>query len=115
MKKLTYTDALDIAIASVSADSAVAEKLTALKASLEKKSHSKHKPTANQTANAGYKEVILAGMEDGKSYTITDLNKNIDGLSELSNQKISALVRQLVESGKVIREQVKRKAYFHKA
>ena len=54
-------------------------------------------------------------MEDGKSYTITDLNKNIDGLSELSNQKISALVRQLVESGKVIREEVKRKAYFHKA
>ena len=36
MEKLTYTNALDIAIASVSADSAVAEKLIALKASLKK-------------------------------------------------------------------------------
>ena len=57
---------------------------------------------------------ILDGMENGKKYTITDLMKEIPACAELSNQRVSALVRQLVADGSVERTEEKRKAYFHK-
>jgi predicted transcriptional regulator len=54
-------------------------------------------------------------MESGKAYTITDLMKSVAELADLSNQRVSALVRQLVESGDVVRTEEKRKSYFTKA
>ena len=48
-------------------------------------------------------------MEVGKSYTITDIQKAM-GLE--SNQKTSALVRQLKDNDLVVRSEVKGKAYF---
>ena len=111
MEKLTYSKALDVAIAAV-AEGEVRDKLVALKASLEKKNSAERKPTATQTANEGFKEAILAGItEDGK-YTITDLIKTVPEISELSNQRVSAIVRQMVETGSLVREEIKRKAYF---
>ena len=111
MEKLTYSKALDVAIAAV-AEGEVRDKLVALKASLEKKNSAERKPTATQTANEGFKEAILAGItEDGK-YTITDLIKAVPEISELSNQRVSAIVRQMVEAGSLVREEIKRKAYF---
>ena len=90
----------------------VREKLEALKASIAKKNTAERKPTATQTANEGFKVAILNGLESGKAYTITDIIKSVDEVSELSNQRVSAIVRQLVESGSLVREEVKRKAYF---
>ena len=81
---------------------------------LAKKNSAEKKPTAVQTANNGIKESILEGMEDGKKYTITDLIKEIDACAELTNQRVSALVRQMIEDGKVERIEEKRKAYFRK-
>ena len=72
------------------------------------------KPTAVQVANEGIKADILEGMEVGKKYTITDLMKEIPACAELSNQRVSALVRQLVTDGSVERTEEKRKAYFSK-
>ena len=75
------------------------------------------KPTAKQTENADLKTVILeflADREDEK-FTITDMWKNIPILAEnpeMSNQRISAIVRQLVVDNLVTREEIKRKAYF---
>lgn len=54
-------------------------------------------------------------MVEGQKYTITDLMKSVPELADLSNQRVSALVRQLKDSGSVIRTEEKRKAYFHKA
>ena len=110
--KMTYTKALDVAIAAM-ADGEVKDKLTALKASIEKKAE--RKPTATQTANEGFKTAILDGMEHGKGYTITDLTKAIPEIADLSNQRVSAIVRQMVEGGALKREEIKRKAYFFKA
>lgn len=111
MEKMTYVKALEIAIATV--DNAEAKaKLTALQASIAKKNSAERKPTATQTANAGFKVAIENGMELGKKYTITDLMKNISELTDLSNQRVSAIVRQMVESGTLVREEIKRKAYF---
>jgi len=68
--------------------------------------------TATQKENEGIKNTILDFMEAGKSYTISEIQKGV-GLD--SNQKTSALVRQLKESGLVTRAEVKGKAFFTKA
>jgi hypothetical protein len=52
-------------------------------------------------------------MESGKLYTITDLIKSIPECAELTNQRVSALVRQLIPN-EIERVEEKRKAYFKK-
>ena len=78
---------------------------------LDKKNGSR-KPTADQLKNEETKVEILNLMENGKPYTVTEIQKMV-GLE--SNQKTSALIRQLKESGLVIRTEEKGKAYFTKA
>jgi hypothetical protein len=80
---------------------------------LSKKNSAEKKPTAQQTANEGIKQAILDGMEDGRLYTITDIQKNIPACADLSNQRVSALVRQMVDVT-IERTEDKRKAYFSK-
>lgn len=113
MDKMTYVKALDVAIEALT-DGEAKDKLIALKASITKKNSAERKPTATQTANEGYKVAILDAMESDKGYTITDLMKSVDAIADLSNQRVSAIVRQMVESGNVTREEIKRKAYFTK-
>ena len=81
---------------------------------LAKKNASDKKPTAQQTANEGIKQSIVDGMENGKAYTITDIIKSVPECADLTNQRVSALMRQLVENGAVVRTEDKRKAYFTK-
>lgn len=81
---------------------------------LAKKNSAEKKPTGVQVANEGIKAEILETMEVGKKYTITDLMKCVPACAELSNQRVSALVRQLVTDGSVERTEEKRKAYFSK-
>lgn len=69
---------------------------------LEKKASNK-KATKTQEANVGIKSTILAVLEGGKSMTVTEMQGASAELGELSNQKVSALVRQLVESGEVVK------------
>ena len=78
---------------------------------LAKKNGSEKKPTAQQTANAEIQKAILEGMESGKRYTITDLIKEIPACAELTNQRVSALVRGVLDT-KIERVEEKRKAYF---
>lgn len=80
---------------------------------LEKKNSTEKKPTAQQEANAVIKTAILTTLADGEKRTVTELLKDVDGLPEdMTNQRMSALVRQMVEAGQVMREEIKRKAYF---
>ena len=80
---------------------------------LAKKNSSEKKPTAVQIANEGIKSVILETLaENGKMMTISEMQKVNAELGEMSNQRISALVRQLINDGKVERIEDKRKAYF---
>ena len=111
--KMTYVKALEVAINTV-AEVEVREKLEALKASIAKKNSAERKPTATQKANEEYKKAILSFMEVGKKYTISELMKEVVELADLSNQRVSALVRQLKDSGLVERTEEKRKAYFSK-
>ena len=112
--KMTYAKALEIAMNAVKENKEVYDKLDALKASIAKKNSAERKPTATQKANEGYKTAIREFMEVGKKYTITDLMKEVVELADLSNQRVSALVRQLKEEELVERTEEKRKAYFSK-
>ena len=112
--KMTYVKALEIAMKAVEDNKEVTEKLKALKESISKKNSAERKPTATQKANEEYKKAILSFMEVGKKYTISELMKEVVELADLSNQRVSALVRQLKDSGLVERTEEKRKAYFSK-
>lgn len=79
---------------------------------LDKKSAGNRKPTKTQIANEGIKADIVGGMVEGEHYTVTDLIKSNEALADYSNQKISALVAQLVKEGKVVRSTEKGKTYF---
>jgi uncharacterized protein YqgV (UPF0045/DUF77 family) len=79
---------------------------------LDKKNSSDKKPTAQQTANEGIKNAILDNMVEGKMYTITEIIKTIPECADLTNQRVSALMRQLIEAKLIVRVEDKRKAYF---
>ena len=72
------------------------------------------KLTAVQIANNGIKEEILECMakEPNRLFTISEMQKIFPCCADLSNQRVSALVRQLVADNKVERLEEKRKAVF---
>jgi hypothetical protein len=112
--KTTYRSAVEYAIKNLpDAPAEVMEKLTALSASLEKKSGAERKPTATQVANEGYKAAIaefLGGID--KPVTVTDILKGVPALDGFSNQKVSALMTQMVNGGAVVKTSDKRRSYF---
>ena len=113
-KKLTKRDHFNalLNLAEVKADPKLVDFINHEIELLDKKNSADKKPTAQQTANDSIKVAILDNMVEGKAYTITDLIKTIPECADLTNQRVSALVRQLVEAGKVLRTEDKRKAYF---
>lgn len=113
MEKMTNVKAINYVLENCNVPSDVAEKLSKMKDQFVKKNSAERKPTANQVENAGLKTAILDFLAENKgAYTITDLMKSVSALADLSNQRVSALVRQLVEDGSVVRTEEKRKAYF---
>lgn len=82
---------------------------------LAKKNTADKKPTAQQEANAGIKGAVLTLMQEhpNQLYTVSDLLKAVPNLPDtMTNQRMSALVRQMVDAGEVKRTEDKRKAYF---
>jgi DNA-binding phage protein len=78
---------------------------------LAKKNSAEKKPTANQLANQSIQQAIVEGLEPGKLYTVTDILKTVPACAELTNQKVSALIRGMVGT-EIERVEEKRKAYF---
>lgn len=111
MKKMTYVEALNIAIESVTNAEAV-ERLTALRDATMKRNSADRKPTKTQEANEAIKAEILEVMADGEARTVTEIMSAVPSLADASNQKAASLVRQLKDSGALVREEIKRKAYF---
>ena len=82
---------------------------------LAKKNTADKKPTAQQEANATIKADILSVMEANPNqlFTVSELLKKVPNLPDtMTNQRMSALVRQMVDSGTVKRTEDKRKAFF---
>lgn len=113
MEKMTYVKALEVALNCEALPTEVREKLAVLRDQQVKRNSAEKKPTKVQEANEGMKSHILEVLAIcTKPVTVSELMQ-VDGeLSQLSNQKVASLVRQLVEAGKVQRLEEKRKAYF---
>lgn len=114
VKKLTKKDKFNalLALAEVKSNPSLVEFINHEIELLDKKNSAEKKPTAQQTANDSIKAAILANMEEGKKYTITDLIKSVPECADLTNQRVSALIRQLIDKNEVVRIEDKRKAYF---
>ena len=70
-------------------------------------------PTKVQIENESIKETILEVLiNSDRKMTISDIQNANEELSSYSNQKISALLTQLVNEKKVERTLEKKKAYF---
>lgn len=114
---MTYVTAIDFALQVLNENSfdgieeekvAVMDKLEALKAQLEKRNSRERKPTKAQLANADLKGDILAFVGDAGAVRAMD----VAGKFEISGQKASALLKQLVDSGLVEKYAEKRVTYF---
>lgn len=71
------------------------------------------KPTKTQEENESLKELVRNALVTlGKASTVTEIQKSDEVLSELSNQKVSALLRQMIEVGEVEKTTDKKKSYF---
>ena len=113
--KMTNRKALTYAIDNLTdAPAEVIAKLQKMVEQLDKKNASPKKLTAQQVKNEELKEVIVDFLADNvdTGFTVSDLLKAIAELEGDSNQHVSALMRQLVEAGKVEKYSEKRRTYF---
>lgn len=101
-------------IATVNADNAEIVEFCEHELSLlDARKSSKKGMTATQKANVELKEVIADALVSvGVPTTISDLQATDERLREYSNQKLSALLRQMVSEGKAVKSISGKKAYF---
>ena len=121
-KKMTQKEALTFVLETCELPEKVSEKLTSMLAQIEKKNASGKATTPTQKKNAEFTKAIIEEMtaNPNKLYTITDLIKSVEPLATfrdeegnpISNQKVSAIVSQLVKNGSVERITEKRRSYF---
>ena len=74
------------------------------------------KPTPTQVENEGLKNAILEFMngQGENRFTVTELTQQVGELEGRTTQKVSALMRQLLLSGLVVRTTEKNRTYFSK-
>ena len=115
-KKITKRERFEslLKLSAVQADPGMVEFIEHEIDLLNRKNSAEKKPTAQQMANETTKQAILDGMEANRLYTVSEIIKEISECAELSNQKVSALLRQLKDECKVIKTEDKRKSYFSK-
>lgn len=114
--KMTNKKALTFVLenmAEIPAD--VREKLENMVAALDNKAaNTKKKPTKTQLENVGLRAAIMGFLRENPNLivTCTDLGKKVPELDGMNNQKISALVRGLVDSHEVTKITEKGKSLF---
>lgn len=80
---------------------------------LNRKSETPKKPTKTQLENEDFKGNILAYLiaEDAPK-TIKEMQEGITGFDVLTNQRITHLLTDLVNSGKVVKDYIKKTPYY---
>lgn len=77
------------------------------------KKNSKSTPSKNQVENENIKVAIVEALQViGKPVTISELQAQNEKMAGYSNQKLSALLKQLVDSQEVVKVTDKKKSYF---
>ena len=122
-KKLTNSKALEIVLGFdiVQQNEELFDKLTQMKAQIDKKnkgavdSEGKKILTVEQKKNLVIKDeimLVLSQYDEPKCIKEIQAENPTLSVEKYSNQKISALIRQLIAEGKVIRQEEKRVAKF---
>ena len=90
------------------------DKLNSMLMAIKNKSHRPSKAdTAKQVENDKLADIIIETLMNSENpMTVTEMQKSNEELAEYSNQKISAIIRKLVESAQVIKTVEKKKSYF---
>lgn len=70
------------------------------------------KLTPKQKENLALVATILDNMEVDTIYSISDMQRKIEVCKELTNQKISSLIRQAMSDGTIERVEEKGRAFF---
>ena len=120
--KLTNKKALEIAIKAIDVSGfstddfktdEIIEKLEKMLAQVEKKSGGERKPTARQEENKKLEKIVLDYLtSQTESKTVTDIMKEIPELNEMTNQRVSYLVKSLKDDGLIDKEIKKGRSYF---
>lgn len=117
MKKLTKREKFEmvLAVPAIAENEVLREFIQHEMDLLVKKNSGEKKPTATQVVNEGIKSAILEFVnKNEKLFTITDFIKQVPECADMSNQRVNALVRQLLKAELVDRTEIKGRAYFHK-
>jgi hypothetical protein len=112
MTKMTQRDYFNeiIALAEANDRSDLVEFAEGRIALLDKKASAK-KPTKTQEENVAIKAEIMSVLTN-EGVTVSDLQSKSDVLGSLSNQRVSALLRQLIAEEKVVKTVDKKKSFF---
>lgn len=89
----------------------IREKLADMLTTLENRKAST-KPTKNQQENETFKSEISNLLSDGKARTVSEIIQEIFPDKELSNQRVSAILRLMIIANQVKKEYTKGKAMF---
>ena len=92
-------------------DSEIREKLADMLTTLENRKATA-KPTKNQVENETFKSEISNLLSDGKARTVSEIIQEIFPDKELSNQRVSAILRLMIIANQVKKEYEKGKAMF---
>ena len=101
-------------LSEVKADPKLVEFITHEIDLLDRKNTVDKKPTKTQQENEVIKTSVLSAMEANRLYSISEMLKEFPVCKDMSNQKLSSLVRQMVLDKQVERVEDKRKAFFRK-
>ena len=114
--KMTQAKAIEFVLATygevLPAD--VKGKIEEIGKALVKKANAPRAQSAEVKENAKLRKAILDTMVVGQRYRISDLISKVPGLETASTHKVSALLTPLKNNGSIVREEVKRVAYFRK-
>ena len=128
--KMTQVSALEVAIEVITnvmngvdtdlASSELSEAVAKLSGMAEKLAEKRSTPSkADKEKSAEHKaiaeEIVLVLSTDKTAtngMTISEMQKASDKLAEYTNQKISAILRKMVDSGTIVKTVDKKKSYF---
>ena len=128
--KMTQVSALELAVEVITnvmngvdtdiASSELSEAITKLSGMAEKLAEKRSTPSkADKEKSAEHKaiadEIILVLSTEETvttGMTVSEMQKASDKLAEYSNQKISAILRKMVDSGTIVKTVDKKKSYF---
>lgn len=103
-KKMTNSMALAFVLDTVELPTDVREKLTNIKASIDKKNASKsNKPTARQAENAELSVKIHEALVGLEPMTVSDIIKTVPELAGLSTQRVRPMLKSELFSNETVK------------